>query len=51
MSDIENYEGHYSEESFWDKVKKFAKAAGREVLEKALILYYVLKDPDTPASA
>ncbi len=30
----------YSEESFWVKLKKYALSAGREVVEKALTLYY-----------
>jgi uncharacterized membrane protein YkvA (DUF1232 family) len=38
----------YSEDFFWEKVKRVAKKAGREVIEKALILYYALKDSDTP---
>lgn len=42
---------HYSEESFWDKVKNFAVKAGKEVIEKALILYYCFADKDTPAWA
>lgn len=41
----------YSEQSFWDKVLNFAKAAGKEVIEKALQLYYALQAPDTPAWA
>ncbi len=42
------YSDHYSDTSFWDKVKTAARLAGREVVEKALVLYYVLRDPDTP---
>ncbi|RJO64285.1 MAG: DUF1232 domain-containing protein [Myxococcales bacterium] len=38
----------YSDESFWEKVKKYAKAAGMEVLEKALWLYYAAQKPETP---
>lgn len=38
----------YSEESFWYKVKDFALLAGREVLEKALILYYAAQNPQIP---
>lgn len=38
----------YSEESFWDKVKRYAKVAGKEVIEKALWLYYAAKAPETP---
>ena len=42
------YSTKYSENSFWEKVKGFAIKAGREVIEKALILYYCLQDPNTP---
>jgi uncharacterized membrane protein YkvA (DUF1232 family) len=35
----------------WSKVKNFAVAAGREVIEKALWLYYAAQAPETPASA
>jgi uncharacterized membrane protein YkvA (DUF1232 family) len=40
----------YSERSFWQKVRSFAATAGREVLEKALTLYYVMIDPETPVA-
>ena len=42
------YEKKYTEDSFWDKVVKFAKTAGREVIEKALWLYYAAQQPHTP---
>ncbi len=42
------YSKEFSEDSFWTKVKDFAIKAGKEVIEKALILYYCLQDPDTP---
>ena len=42
------YEKKYTEDSFWDKVVKFAKTAGREVIEKALWLYYAAQQPNTP---
>jgi uncharacterized membrane protein YkvA (DUF1232 family) len=45
---IEKYQAHYSEDSFWSKVKNVALAAGRELIEKALWLYYALLDEDTP---
>ena len=49
MSEKEaNYGKNYSEESFWKKVKKYAKKIGEETLEKALILYYVGIDKNTP---
>ena len=41
----------YSDDSFWEKVKKFALKAGREVLEKALVMYYCLQDSDTPVKS
>lgn len=44
----DDFSGHYSESSFWDKLLHFAKQAGREVVHKALILYYVGNDPVTP---
>lgn len=38
----------YNNQSFWLKLKRYAKAAGREVVELALKLYYCLQDADTP---
>lgn len=38
----------YSEQGFWDKLKGFAVQAGREVVEKALTLYYAAQRPETP---
>lgn len=38
----------YSDDSFWLKIKQFAKKAGREVVENALCLYYAARKPDTP---
>lgn len=38
----------YSEEKFWNKVKKFALKAGKEVIVRALTLYFYLHDKDTP---
>jgi uncharacterized membrane protein YkvA (DUF1232 family) len=43
-----DYKEHYSEESFWGKVKKYGRKVGAETLEKVLILYYVGIDPLTP---
>lgn len=45
------YQDEYSDEGFWEKVKKFAKAAGETVLEPALKMYYCAQDSDTPAWA
>ena len=39
---------HYSEEGFWAKLARCAKAAGREVVERALQLYYAMQASETP---
>lgn len=52
MSDEpENYENSYSESSYWQKLKQFAKTAGRELVEKSLWLYYSAQRPETPVWA
>lgn len=51
MSEDQGFSKDYTEGTFWDKVKKFAKAAGSEVVEKALQLYYALQEPGTPVWA
>lgn len=38
----------YSDAGFWAKLRAFASKAGREVVEKALCLYYAAQRPDTP---
>lgn len=38
----------YSAPRFWDKLAAFGRAAGREVMEKALWLYYAAERPETP---
>ena len=45
------FKKHYSEESFWDKLKNMAQKSGLEVVEKALMLYYALQRPETPTWA
>jgi uncharacterized membrane protein YkvA (DUF1232 family) len=47
----QDYVAAYSEQSLWKKIKRFAKRAGRPLIEKVLILYFCLQDPDTPAWA
>ena len=46
-----DFNKEYSDDSFWKKVKTFALQAGREVLDKALTMYYCLQDDDTPMPA
>jgi len=41
----------YTDKSFWGKLKKFAISAGKDVIEKALTLYFCMQDADTPAWA
>ncbi len=38
----------FSEADFWQKIKTFARKAGRDVIEKALWLYYTAESKDTP---
>lgn len=38
----------YTEQGFWDKVKRYAKDMGESVLQPALKLYYATQDPDVP---
>ncbi len=51
MEQPENHAQHYSESRFWNKLARYAKKAGAEVVEKALWLYYGAQDPKTPAWA
>ena len=37
------YEHHYNENSFWNKVLSLAKKAGTKLIYMALLLYYTLK--------
>ena len=47
--DLPKYQGNYSEAAFWKKLKKIAGKAGVKVVYYALVLFYTLKDPETPA--
>ncbi|MEP5566305.1 MAG: DUF1232 domain-containing protein [Halioglobus sp.] len=51
MTEHNEYEEAFSENSFWDKLKRYAKTAGREVVEKALLLYYAMQEEKAPAWA
>lgn len=50
-TNLSNSKTNYSDETFWAKLKKFAVTAGREVVEKALILYYTAQNPNVPGWA
>ena len=38
------YGKYYSEDSLWEKIKKFSKAAGVKAIYAVLLLYYAMKD-------
>jgi uncharacterized membrane protein YkvA (DUF1232 family) len=40
------YRKHYSDASFWDKLKRYSKAAGMKVVYPALLLQYMMKSED-----
>ncbi len=42
------YEKHYSETSFWNKIKSIARKTGYELIHNALLLYYTMQSPSTP---
>jgi uncharacterized membrane protein YkvA (DUF1232 family) len=44
-------EHEYSDKAFWQKLAQYARTAGREVVEKALCLYYAARRPETPGWA
>jgi uncharacterized membrane protein YkvA (DUF1232 family) len=49
MSDkAQSFERHYSDTSFRNKLARYARTAGRHVVEKALYLHYAARSPNTP---
>ncbi len=51
MTDENEFEAAYSEKNFRDKLAHYAKAAGKEVVEKALLLFYAAQEEKAPAWA
>jgi uncharacterized membrane protein YkvA (DUF1232 family) len=51
MNDENRFETAYSENRFRTKLKRYAKTAGREVVEKALLLFYAAQEEKAPAWA
>lgn len=47
----QRYGSHYSERKLWNKLRRTIRVAGRELIEKALLLYFVLRDPRAPVWA
>ena len=39
-----HYSDYYSEESLWEKIRKFSKVAGVKVIYAVLLLYYAMVD-------
>lgn len=48
---MDGYGKHYSDGSFWAKLKDYAVVIGSKGAEIALTLYYCMRDPQTPARA
>jgi uncharacterized membrane protein YkvA (DUF1232 family) len=48
MSIDTTHASDYSDDGFWSKLANFAKAAGRDLVDLALQLYYALQAPETP---
>ncbi|MBR1695095.1 MAG: DUF1232 domain-containing protein, partial [Selenomonas sp.] len=46
--DPSKYEKKFSENGFWDKIKKNASKIGVKLIYQALQLFYVTKRPDCP---
>lgn len=48
LEQMQKSEKYYSDDKFWDKLKKFAKKAGSSVVYAVLLLYYTLQKPEVP---
>ncbi len=51
MDKHNEYEDAFSESGFWSKLRRYARVAGREVVEKALLLFYAMQEEKAPAWA
>ena len=47
-NDLQNSTKFYSEEGFFEKIKKYAKSLGKDVVEKCVLLYIALTSSKTP---
>ncbi len=41
-----NYSKYYSEESLWEKIRRYSKKAGAKVVYVVLLLYYIMVNKD-----
>lgn len=46
--EIQKYGTYYSENKFWEKIRKVAKKVGATVIRPVFLLYYLLQDKNTP---
>lgn len=46
---MKNAEKNFSDDKFWDKLKKYGKKAGSSVVYAVLLLYFTLQKPEVPA--
>lgn len=51
MKKMDKYRRYFSDLRFWDKLKKFASAAGVKTVYSALLLFFAYKRSDTPGWA
>ena len=49
-TDIEKYQGNYSEKGLLNKLSNVARWAGAKVVYAVLLLYYVLQSPDVSSA-
>jgi len=50
INELKKYEDEFSEGDFWDKLKEHARDIGEDVVYKALVLFYAMKDGDCDLS-
>ena len=50
-STLEKYKNHYSYNGFWNKIKKHYKSIGKKLVKLVVVLFYTLRDNDTPSWA
>ncbi|MEO1712810.1 MAG: YkvA family protein [Bacteroidota bacterium] len=51
LEEVESYKPHFSERSFWGKLKWFGRQAGVKTVYVVLLLYYSFRRKETPAWA
>lgn len=51
FDDHRDYQEYYDDTEFWEKIRIFFRKAGKELLLKALQLYFVMKHEETPSWA